>query len=480
MQLLGRRFGRAALVAMVGVLAVPLSTVAVFGQITAPSVFESIENVPDLKCPPVGRTRRAATASQRLREGPPELEEVEPLRSLRPAALDAPSITAAGPKLQRLLPDRPLSHPLRIGIWGDSHSAAGLVSAELSRILRQRVGGVSAGYLPPTMGRAGVAGLPIRKYCMNSDWTLDAAYIAKHPMQTGPALANRRSTAPGAYLWIDFRDPQGQALLEHVIMHYAPTTNAAVLRIQVDARPAETVSLPATPPGDGRLRGLKIDGAGRHLSTVKVTVVSGTLRLSGFELARAEPGSVVLDTFGLPSATIRGWAMLDAVPREWEQSPYGYDYVILQYGTNDSAVLDFDLARYRQSLVEALANMRATFPAAQCLMIGPPDRGVSVRAKAERRKSRNALTDLLRWSRVHADVSRTQREVGETFGCSAWNWQSAMGGPGSAYAWYYASPRLMSRDLIHLTAAGYRKSTGTLASFIGLSPDSEMDEASSR
>jgi lysophospholipase L1-like esterase len=39
-----------------------------------------------------------------------------------------------------------------------------------------------------------------------------------------------------------------------------------------------------------------------------------------------------------------------------------------------------------------------------------------------------------------------------------WNWASIMPGECGAHQWFTASPPLMSRDHVHFTAEGYRKS----------------------
>jgi lysophospholipase L1-like esterase len=75
--------------------------------------------------------------------------------------------------------------------------------------------------------------------------------------------------------------------------------------------------------------------------------------------------------------------------------------------------------------------------------------------------------DLLRYSRIHQEITRIQRDVGKDFGCTVWDWQRYMGGAGSMYRWARDTPALAAPDLIHLTPAGYRRTAGALAQFIG-------------
>jgi lysophospholipase L1-like esterase len=106
-------------------------------------------------------------------------------------------------------------------------------------------------------------------------------------------------------------------------------------------------------------------------------------------------------------------------------------------------------------------KLRQTFPQAACLLIAPPDRGILVPASSRRRGAKaghkTALPDLLRFARLHAQVGQAQHKVASEFGCKTWSMQTAMGGPGSAYAWARQKPSLMAPDLLHLSVPGYQK-----------------------
>jgi hypothetical protein len=74
------------------------------------------------------------------------------------------------------------------------------------------------------------------------------------------------------------------------------------------------------------------------------------------------------------------------------------------------------------------------------------------------------VPDLLKYSKVHANISSVQEQEANIAGCSFWDWQKAMGGMGSAYTWAFEKPPLMSKDLIHLTIPGYQRSARQFSS----------------
>ena len=344
--------------------------------------------------------------------------------------------------------------PRHIAIWGDSHIAAGPMMPTLLQALRAR--GVSTGayFLPPTMGRANVRLPGLRASCAGPGWDTELSYALPTPLLSGPALANRTAVAgPDSYLWLDLRDPDRRALVREVRIVYR-VASESTLEISVNDGPTRRVAL--SPRGDGATETLILRGDA-PVATVKLQVGQGRLLLYGFILDHIAPPALTLDVFGIPSATVRGWANAD--PDYLQQTLHGvhYDGVMLEYGTNEGNARDFNRAQYAALLTEALTHMRQVFPAASCLLIGPPDRGVLSARRA----------DLLRFAHTHQLIEATQREVGRRFGCAVWNWQDLMGGPGGNYGWFYAAPPLMGHDLTHLSAAGYEQTGQALARSLG-------------
>lgn len=427
-------------------------------QKPAPAI-QNPANLPDLKCP----ARRSPPpqpppAAADVEEIPSEEELGELARLIERAApeLDAATIAGFG------LPEGTTSAPKRIALWGDSHLAAGIITNELRRFVEYRGHTVAARHVPATIGRAGIR-LPIRHACVGSSWTYDAAYRAQTTAMHGPGLMNLRSTAAnaGAYLWLDLRDSTRQPVVQRATLLYQPTVAATAVTIQInEGAPQRFVAARATPSDPTRIGRIELTTDGL-LATIKLKVVQGTITIHGLQIEGAQPPSVVLDTFGINSATARGWAQADSEYLKNYLGDERYDAVLLEYGTNEGNTSKFNPEAYAAQLTSALTNMRAVMPDAACLLLGPTDRGVLV---SRRRK---APVDLLKFAHVHEQIAKIQAEVGPRFNCAAWDWQAFMGGPGGAYGWATASPALMARDLIHLSATGYRRTAAALARSLG-------------
>lgn len=430
---------------------------------------------PELRCPSAPRTAqpapRPATPVAEDPEVVPTLDDLGDLADRPP--VPAPTIDPELAAGFSLASDSSGVRPLRLGVWGDSHMASGVFAGELARVLGTRGADVDTAYLPPTMSRSGVR-LPIRKYCQSTTWRLEPAYTAGRTVQTGPALANLRTTGGSAYLWIDFRLEGRPSRVNRLKVLYQPTGTASSVGIRIDDGPEQKVALTRTTASSNSLRTGEIEIAsktGAPLSTIKLRLLQGAVVLQGFMLAHRDARPVTMDVFGLPSATVRGWAQVDTEYMKDALRGTSYDAVILEYGTNEGNDSKFERSRYAAGLDTALTGLRSVFPDAACLLIGPTDRGIRIRkpsASRSRRITKPAPPpDLLRYARIHQEITSAQAEVGRRHGCASWDWQAHMGGPGGSYLWALSSPPLAARDLIHLTPAGYRQSALALAKAIG-------------
>lgn len=419
----------------------------------------------DLQCPPKKGGKRPAPpptarpAPTEAEEGvlePPDLDELE-------GVLPAEANTGRDPVFKPA--PHPASRLARIGIWGDSHLAAHFFQDELLRLAGVKRARVLPTFLPPTMGRGGVR-LPIRKACQGEGWSLKSAYVAQNGSVFGPGLVQLRSQTADAYLWIDFRQQPGEAALNSLDILFTPEAGATQLGVTVDDEEEKIVALDAESGGK-----LKVQ-ADKPFSVVKLRLVEGSLVLEGFKPAYVDTPIARLDTMAVPGAMMRGWANANPDYVRKRLGDDDYDFVVLEYGTNEGNQRNFNEAAYTADLRASLTNMRKVFPNAQCLLIGPTDRGVLVRhvkdkkdkkgkrgkKKAKRAAAPRPKADLLRYARIHQQIGDIERKVGAEYGCGFWNWQNAMGGPGGAYRWLYQNPRLMAKDLIHLTIPGYQQS----------------------
>jgi lysophospholipase L1-like esterase len=131
-----------------------------------------------------------------------------------------------------------------------------------------------------------------------------------------------------------------------------------------------------------------------------------------------------------------------------QQDPLGtgYDVVILQSGTNESLDPDFKVALYEAQLNASLTRLKAAYPRARCVLIGPPD------------AKRSSNTVRL--------INDSQYRLASAKGCAHWHWQKAMGGPGASMRWL--AQGLMQADLLHMTPEGYAQSARSMASMVAI------------
>lgn len=345
--------------------------------------------------------------------------------------------------------------PHRVAFWGDSHIAAGTFMPTLMEVLHERGLTVAAGYLPPSMGRPNTHLLSLHAYCIGQAWDAEPAFTSSTRVATGPGLINRTADAgPESYLWLDVRNSDLQATARQLqIIYRSPTggalevsvNNGAPIQAQLDAtNESQTLTLHGDAP----------------IATVKMRVARGRVVLHGFMLDYIKPPELTVDVFGVPSATVRGWANADPDYLAHTLKGVHYDGVVLEYGTNEGNDPDFNSDKYAAGLAKALTNMRQVLPSASCLLVGPPDRGVMP-------KGNPRMTDPLKFSRIHRQIEVIQQQVGRQFNCANWDWQDLMGGPGGSYGWALADPVLMGRDVTHLSPEGYRRTAHALAHSLG-------------
>jgi lysophospholipase L1-like esterase len=356
---------------------------------------------------------------------------------------------------------------LRVGIWGDSHLAAGFFTQELQRLSQLPAAQVRSRWAPASLNRPGVR-LPLRKTCISPDWLYEPAYAqAAGAALPGPGLVNMLSRQDGAWLALDLRSAAGRAEHTELRLLYQQTVQPLTVGIRVDGAPEQEVQLQG-PAGPAVLK-LVSQAA---MSTLALRVVHGPFRLHGLEWPVAPTVRLQMDVFGYPGATASSWRQVEPTSMWpwWSSTPY--DLVVLAFGTNEGNVQPFNAQAYQLMLQAAVAHWREVFPQTACLLIAPGDRGVLVRP-SDGRTSKSVTSavrespDLMRFTRVHEEIGRIQKQVAQVHGCHAWSFFEAMGGAGGAYRWARHNPAWMAKDLIHFTVPGYQRLAQLMAQDLG-------------
>ncbi len=182
-----------------------------------------------------------------------------------------------------------------------------------------------------------------------------------------------------------------------------------------------------------------------HAARMRLHYGKGRPEVFGAFLEYMQAGAV-LDTAGINGsriATILAWEETQHIAQIRARKP---DLVVLSYGTNE--VFDqTPLSRYPGQYERVLARFRKAIPKLPCWLIGPTD---AAKANGESRARVEAITQM-------------QRKVAKNLHCAFSSPAELMGGSGSFKRWMQSSPRLASRDKVHLTIAGYHKLGDLLA-----------------
>jgi hypothetical protein len=353
-------------------------------------------------------------------------------------------------------PADPSMHPLhsalpdkvyKLAIWGDSHTAAGSFVDGLAEAYHVDRDKVLPSFIAPNFGNAGVR-LPLRKACLSPDWKVSYAHDERQQAaRYGRGLMALSSSVPGSSVAVDFRWPQDSTRLRWLNVHYArdQPERSLVLVLSVNNGPDNWVSLT-------RSRGnvLQIQSSD-PIATVRIRLVVGQITLEGFAPTYKTTPALVVDNFSLPGATARDWLAVSSEYLKGQGTRASdYDRVLWQYGTNEGVDQALDYDAYTRTLRASLAKFRSVYARAECILIGPPDRGDPTESRPSARAGG--------FTGRHKAISVIQQRVGGEFGCAFWDWQAAMGGIDSARRWESDDKRLMRTDRVHLTPKGYQLS----------------------
>ncbi|PIT73273.1 GDSL-type esterase/lipase family protein [Limnohabitans sp. G3-2] len=335
---------------------------------------------------------------------------------------------------------------LKIGLWGDSHTASGTFADSMLEALRLPLAQTHPSFMAPTWGLKGVRH-PLRRVCLSDDWQLSLAYRTSKegPDNHAKSLSALQTAQAGAFLWLDFRYPSPQTRVKWADIHLTKdsTDKGLTLGITVDGGTESVVQVPAGGPARLRVQ------ADLPWATLQLRVLAGGARIDGIAPVYEAPSRVILDVFSIPGATAKGWRTVNPeYLRREDPLGKGYDVVILQSGTNESLDPDFKVAVYEQQISASLSRLKAAYPRARCVLMGPPD--------AQKSSTHVRL------------INDSQYRLAIAQGCAHWHWQKAMGGPGSAQRWW--AKGWMQADLLHLTPEGYTQSARSLVSMVPIKP----------
>ena len=322
--------------------------------------------------------------------------------------------------------------PVRVMHFGDSHTAADILTAEIRRNFQRDFGDGGAGLIsarnPFSTPRRGV------QTGTTSGWWIDGiAGKGATDGIYGPAGFSLSTDRADERAWLS-------ANCNHFEVYFLKQPGGGRIDILIDGasvldEPLSLASATAAPdyftfdtPADGN-----------HRIEIR-TLGPGKVRLLGIVTEHLAPG-VSYDVLGINGARavrLLSWNDPAFVDNIVQRKP---DLIILAYGSNEVTDDDWSIESYGRMFAGILRRFRRAAPQASILVYGPPDR--SDHGKAV--------------SKMPAMIEAQRRAAIET-GAAFWNSYAAMGGAGSMNSW--VEQGFGQADRVHLTKAGYIKTGG--------------------
>jgi len=317
--------------------------------------------------------------------------------------------------------------PVRVMHYGDSHTAADILTAEIRRSFQRDFGDGGAGYIsarnPFSTRRRGVETGTSSGWVMDgvgSSGTNDGIYGL-----SGFSISTSRA---GESAWLE-------TVCNHFEIYYLRQPGGGTIDILVDGvsvldRP---LSLDAAAPAPDYFT-YDAPSDSNHRIEIRTTQ-PGKTRILGIVTEHIAPG-VSYDVLGINGARanrLLSWNDTAFVDNLVQRKP---DLIIIAYGTNEVTDGDWSVESYSRMFANILKRFRRAAPQASILVYGPPDRGDVGLAETKM----PAMIEAQR---------RAAFEVGAAF----WNSYAAMGGSGSMSAWVQQG--LAQGDRVHLSRDGY-------------------------
>lgn len=317
--------------------------------------------------------------------------------------------------------------PVRIMHFGDSHTAADILTAQIRNQFQRDFGDGGAGYMVPrnpmsTPRRGVVSGA-------TSGWVVDGigGRVEANGIY-GLAGIGLSTTQADERAWLETN-------CNHFEVYYLRQPGGGNIDIMIDG--VSVLEQPISLASDAPLPDYyTFDTPADRTHRIEVrTTTSGKTRILGIVTEHIAPG-VSYDVLGINGARAKrlvSWNDTAFVDNIVQRKP---DLIIVAYGTNEVTDDDWTIESYQRMFAAILRRFRRAAPQASILVYGPPDRG----------------DVALAGSKMPAMIA-AQRRAALEVGAAFWDSYGAMGGSGSMSVW--ASMGLGQGDHVHLTKDGY-------------------------
>ncbi len=346
------------------------------------------------------------------------------------------------------LDDGTATEDVRIVQFGDSHTAADMMTGIARRALQARFGDGGRGFV--------AIGRPWRTYWqdglhapgMTHEWNpehgkLDHGHFVGDGCY-GLGGVSLVTNARDARAWSEIATPASK-----VEVNYWEQPAGGSFDVVVDGKVATTVRTQGAQPASA-FKSVDVSDA-PHKIELRARG-DGEVRVFGVTLDRTQVG-VVYDALGIngarASTTLR-WNEAHMAEQLRHRAP---QLVVLAYGTNEAAD-EAPADVIEKQLVDALGRVARAVPTASCLLMGPPDRAVASPSDNPYAAGKDAGSVWSSSPKV-SQVVEIERRVAGAAGCAFYDQLASMGGPGTIAVWADADPPRAQRDRTHLTRDGY-------------------------
>ncbi|HEY6259215.1 MAG TPA: GDSL-type esterase/lipase family protein [Xanthobacteraceae bacterium] len=414
-----------------------------------------------------------------VREPPaPELAP-PPADAAPPEPVGPIEIEVADPKLVSVGGARatPGKRGLIILHIGDSHTSADFLTGELRRRLQARYGRGGTGYMTAGHPHIGVRSSTL-KITASPGWTYKS--LQKPDARVGEFWLsgyNAIATAPGETMSFASEQPLTFDMIE---IEAVGQPGGGAIDIKLDGGVAAHYDLAATRIEPVVIRLSPVRGPTDKLHEVAITTTgTGTVSLASVSIYNSRSG-VTYNSVGYVGAQV---SLLNKMSEKLfadDLARIDPQIVVLSFGTNEASNEHLDIAQYTKSYERVIGRIKAVLPNAAIAVISPPDFNevptscakdkvaeAACRTGGEAKLAANskaamtlASADECSWHTPAklAQIRDAQRDIAQRNGLVYWSWASIMPSECGAHQWFTASPPLMSRDHVHFTGEGYRKS----------------------
>jgi lysophospholipase L1-like esterase len=437
----------------------PVSTQPASPQSTAPQSTGSVTPPPAPSEPAQKQIASLPPAANPPREaGPPpvSVDVIDP-KFGPPAAAS----TAQGPR------------GLTILHIGDSHTSADFLTGELRRRLQARYGRGGTGYMTAGHPHIGVRSSTV-KIAASAGWTYKSLQRPDaHPDEFWLSGYDAVATAPGETMSFTAEEPLAFDMIE---IEAIGQPGGGAIDIKLDGRTAAHYDLAAPRVRPVVIRLLPQRGPIDWVREVSVTTTgSGIVSLASASIYNNHAG-LTYDSVGYVGAQVTLMNKMSEKLLADDLRRLDPQIVVLSFGTNEASNEYLDIAQYAKGYERVVDKIRTTLPSAAIVLIGPPDFNelptscgkaaeTACRRTGEGPKLASAAATPLtasdcawRTPAKLAQIREAQRDIAERRSLAYWNWASIMPAECGASQWLTTSPPLMSRDHVHFTAEGYKKS----------------------